>query len=171
MTNLTRREPFSEMLSLRDAINQLFDQSVVHPTLIFGRQTPSVPVNVSERDDAFVVEAAVPGVEPHDLNVTLQDNVLTISAETKEEQERGAENANFHLKERRYGRFSRTVAFPTSVNADQCNATFENGILRLEIKKAEGAKPRKIAVQGRQALQGQPVDVPSEPVQSRARGQ
>lgn len=78
MTNISRKDPFSEMLSLRDAVNQLFEQSFVQPGRFANSGALTMPINVSEHGDGFVVEAALPGVKPEDLNITLQENVLTI---------------------------------------------------------------------------------------------
>ena len=160
MSNLSRWDPFGEMLSLRDAMNQLLEDSYVSPA---GRRSGgggvlSMPLDVSETPDAFIVEAVVPGVRPEDLDITIQDNVLTINAETRQEQQAGGQQANYHRLERRYGRFSRAIGLPTQVKSDQVRATMENGILRLEIPKAEEVKPRKISVSAG-GQQRQMVDV------------
>jgi len=146
MANLTRFDPFADMLSLREAMNQLLEESFVSPARGTSGGSVNMPLNVSETADAFVVEAVVPGVKAENLDITLQDNVLTLTAETRQEQQNSGKQANFHRVERRYGRVSRTVGLPTLVQADAVQATLENGVLRLEIPKAEAVKPRKISV-------------------------
>ena len=174
MSNLTRWDPFGEMLSLRDAMNQLLEESFVSPARSGARGMPGVPgmpLDVRETPDAFIVEAVVPGVRAEDLDITIQDNVLTINAETRQEQQAGGQQANFHRMERRYGRFSRAVALPTQVKSDQVQATLEHGILRLEIPKAEEVKPRKITVSAGSGQQRQMVDVSAQGQQSQEHGQ
>src|SRR5918998_114943 len=100
MANPTRWDPFGEMLSLRDAVNQLFEASFVSPTYFGQRQALSMPIDVRETDDGFSVDAVVPGVKPEDLTVTLENNVLTITGEAKQEQQAGGEGGNIHRVER-----------------------------------------------------------------------
>lgn len=146
MANINRWSPFDEVLTLRDAMQRLFEDSVVAPTAASGRSASlTVDLNVHERADAFLVEAAVPGLKPEDLDLTIQDNVLSITGEIRQAQP--AEGTTTHRAERRYGRFSRSIALPTQVKNDAVSATLEHGILRLEVPKAEAVKPRKIAVQ------------------------
>jgi HSP20 family protein len=92
----------------------------------------------------FTVKASLPGISPDDLNVTLEDNVLTIQGETKEDET--IEENSYHIRERRYGSFSRSVRFPVPVEGDKVEANFENGVLTLTIPKAEAVKPKRIAV-------------------------
>jgi HSP20 family protein len=159
MANLTRFDPFADMLSLREAMNQLLEESFVSPARTSGGSNVNMPLNVSETEDAFIVEAVVPGVKPEDLDITLQDNVLTLSAETRHEEQTGGKQASFHRVERRYGRMSRTIGLPTQVKADAVQATLENGVLHLEIPKAEEVKPRKISVNAGNTQQSRTIDV------------
>lgn len=167
MTNLTRFDPFADMLSLREAMNQLLEESFVSPQRATGTNAASMPLNVSETADAFVIEAVVPGVKPEDLDITLQNNVLTLTAETRQEQQNGGKQANFHRVERRYGRMSRSISLPTQVQGDAVQATMENGVLHLEIPKAEAVKPRKITVNVNNT-QPQQLDVNNENKQQEA---
>lgn len=144
MANMTRFDPFGEMMTLREAMNSLFEDSVVNPTA--RGQASAMPLDIAETRDGFIVEASLPGVKSEDLDITIQDNVLTISGETRQEQ-RSGEKPNYHRIERRYGRFSRSIGLPTQVQSDNVQASLTNGILRLEIPKAEAVKPRKISVQ------------------------
>ncbi|MDP9310449.1 MAG: Hsp20/alpha crystallin family protein [Chloroflexota bacterium] len=165
MSNIRRFDPFGEMLSLRDAMGQLFEDSFVNPARMGSRDALGMALDVSETQDSFVVDAVVPGLKPEDLDITIQDNVLMIRGETRQEQQTGQKQANYHVMERHYGRFSRAVSLPTAVNADQVRATLEHGILHLEIPKAEQVKPRKITVNNSSAHQ-QTVDVNAQSEQS-----
>jgi HSP20 family protein len=169
MSNLRRWDPFNEMMSLRDAVNQLFEDSVVSPTRMDTRSL-SMPLNVSETQDAFHVEAVLPGVNANDLDITIQDNILTIRGETRQEQRTEQKERNYHLVERRYGSFSRSVSLPTAVDADAVQAQLENGILRLEIPKAEEVKPRRITVSSGGAQTGQTLEIGAQNGQTQARG-
>lgn len=158
MSNMTRWDPVGEMMTLREAMNSLFEDSYVSPR--GGRREPAgMPLDVAETKDGFVVEASLPGVKVEDIDITLQDNVLTITGEVRQEQTTG-EKPNYHRVERRYGRVSRSIGLPTQVQNDKVQATLNNGILRLEIPKAEAVKPRKITVNaGSGNGVGQPIDV------------
>jgi HSP20 family protein len=145
MANMTRWDPFNEMLSLREAMNQLLEDSFVAPTTGRRGQAGFVPaLDLSETEDGYLVEVAVPGMKPEDLQITVENNVLTIKGEVRQETE--DKKRNYHRVERRYGTFQRTVALPSTVKADAINASLTNGILRLDIPKAEEVKPRRINV-------------------------
>ena len=103
-----------------------------------------LPLDVSENDDAFIVCASLPGIKPEDLDISVQNNMLTIRGETKQEEARQGER--WHLQERRFGQFQRTIALPNNVDPNQVGAQFEDGVLKLTLPKTEEAKPRKISV-------------------------
>ena len=156
MANITRWDPFGEVMTLREAMNSLFEDSYVSSSA--GRNgTPGMALDVAETQAAYIVEASLPGVKPEDLDITLQNNVLTISGETRQQQ--ASEKTNYHRVERRYGRFSRSISLPMQVQSDKVEAQLSNGILRLEIPKAEAARPRKITVNGNSASQTETIDV------------
>lgn len=145
MTDLMRRDPFQEMLSLRDAMNQLVEESFVFPAsrgLAAHGFAPAI--DLSETAEAYIVEATVPGLKAEDVNVTFENNILTISGEIRQEQEQ--KERNYHRLERRFGSFQRSMTLPNAVKADAISATLTDGILRLEIPKAEEVKPRRINV-------------------------
>ena len=143
MSNLSRWDPWNEMLSLREAMSQLMEESVVRPSA--ARSQGFVPaLDVSETEDGYLVEAAVPGLKPEDLEITLENNVLTIKGQTGQANE--DKQRNYHRVERRFGSFQRTIGLPSTVKADAIKANLEHGVLKLEIPKAEEIKPRKIAV-------------------------
>jgi HSP20 family protein len=149
MANLIRREPFFELTSLQDRVNQLFNQAFGGFEGL-GREQPLTtatflpPVDISEDEHNIAIKAEIPGLTEKDLNITLDNNVLTISGERKFEDEDKKEN--FHRIERRYGRFTRSFTLPVGVDAQNVNATFENGILTVSLPKREEFKPKQITI-------------------------
>jgi len=132
------------MLTLREAMSQLFEESYVAPTNGRSGQGFVPALDLSETTDGYLVEVAVPGLKPEDLDVTVENNVLTIKGKLDRQNE--DRQRNYHRIERRYGSFQRTIALPSTVKADSIAADLNNGILRLEIPKAEEVKPRRIGV-------------------------
>ena len=133
--------------SLRDEINRLFDDSFTQDLLprSFGGMREWTPaLDISETEEAVVVKAELPGLEANDVEVTLQDNVLTIQGEKKEEKEE--KSKNFHRVERSYGQFERSFQLPTTVKDDKVEAAFKNGVLTVELPKAEEAKARSVKI-------------------------
>lgn len=143
---LTKREPWSEIVSLRDAMNRLFEESFVSRNL--GWPAPpyveGLAIDLYETDDSVVIETPIAGVKPEDINITLTDDLLTIEGETKAEEK--TEKANYIRQERRYGAFSRTLRLPTQVKADESQAKIADGVLTLTLPKSEEAKPRRIEI-------------------------
>jgi HSP20 family protein len=142
MSTLTRWDPYQEAMTLREAVNRLFEESFVPTTARNGGFVPAL--DLSETPEAYFIELAVPGMKAEDINVTIENGVLTLAGEMRQEEE--TKERNFHRVERRYGRFSRSVTLPTTVRGDAIEAKLENGVLHLSIPKAEEVKPRKITV-------------------------
>ncbi len=143
---IMRREPFREMISLRQALGRRFVESFIRPTA--ARPTRHMlAVDVQKLDDEFVLKTSVPGLKPENLNVSIVGDTVTLAAEIQEETEK--EEANFLLKERHSGSFSRSLTLPTALNPDKAEATLEDGILTLRIPKAESVKPKPIKVKVR----------------------
>ncbi|HEX3264322.1 MAG TPA: Hsp20/alpha crystallin family protein [Candidatus Limnocylindrales bacterium] len=109
-----------------------------------GLDGPALPLDVTTTTDALTIEAALPGIKPEDVDITVENGTVTISGRTAEE--RKADEGSYVLQEIRRGSFSRSVTLPNGLEPDKANATFENGILRLEIPKAEQVKPRQIKI-------------------------
>jgi HSP20 family protein len=147
--NLVRWEPWSDLMSLREAMDRLFEESVVRPRA--GRLAPlgaeSLAVDMYETEDEVVVKTAVPGVKSEDIDVSITGDVLTIKGETKAEEKVG--KANYIRQERRYGVFSRSLSLPSTVVADKATAEFQNGVLILTLPKAEEVKPKTIQVKAK----------------------
>ena len=146
MRSLVRWEPFNDLISLRDAMDRLFEESFVHPLrselIPWGRS--GLPLDMYETENEVVVKASVPGIKPEELDVTIAGDTLTIKGETKMESE--VKRECYLCQERRYGAFSRSVTLPGGLNTDKVDATFENGVLTLHIPKAEEIKPKTIKV-------------------------
>lgn len=143
MAMMTRYEPFGNVLSLREAMDRLFEDSFVAP---FGRlmQTTSImPVDVYETEDAFVVNAFMPGLTPDDLDITVQQQVVTIHGEPKADDLNGLRPL---VQERPTGQFTRTFSLPVPVDANRVGAEFRNGVLHLTLPKLEAARPHKIEI-------------------------
>jgi HSP20 family protein len=143
---LTEYNQPGQSLSLRGAMDRLLEDAFV-PSLATtdGRRWPAM--DIRDTPEAFVVEAAVPGIKPDEVEITVQNQTLTIRGEVKEEAE--TQRGEYLYRERSFGRFSRQVQFPSRVDADKAEASFDNGILRLTVPKAEETKPRRIEVKPR----------------------
>lgn len=150
MTQLIRWDPFREMMTLRSAVDRLFDETFIG-NRVFEPTTWSLPLDVAETEEGYEVKASLPGIDPSDIDISLTDNVLSIKGETKSEKE--VEEARYHLRERRHGSFFRSVTLPTPVAADAVDATYQAGVLTLRVPKAAEAKPRKIAVRTSQVIE------------------
>lgn len=109
----------------------------------------SLALDVDEEDNGYVVSTSIPGVNPDDIHVSLNDNVLTISAEVQDSREEKDGNGKRVIRERHYGRFSRSVRFPVPVDSETVEANYDNGVLTLNVPKAENVKPRTIAVKAK----------------------
>jgi HSP20 family protein len=140
--NLDRWEPFRDVVSLRDAVNSLLQESFVRQGGAPG--VSSLPLDVSENEHEFVIKASLPGVRPEDVQITVHGDVLTIRGETRAEEEKKGET--WHMKERRFGSFQRSVGLNSPVSTDKANAKFEHGVLVLTLPKAEEAKPKQIKI-------------------------
>jgi HSP20 family protein len=146
MTIVRRPSPFGELLSLRRAMDRLFDEDYFYraTTPEDSRESLLVPLDVTSTKDALIVEAALPGVQPDAVDITVENGTLSITGQSVEE--RTEEGASHHVREIRRGRFSRSVTLPNGLEADRTEATFENGVLRLRIPKAEQVKPKQIRI-------------------------
>ncbi len=148
--SLTRWDPFREIVSLREAMDRLFEESFVRPfriwpTLADGGLT--LPVDMYETDEALVIKASVPGVDPKDVDITVTGNTLTIKGEFREEEE--GKRGSVHFQERRFGKFQRSITLPSTVDPDKAEAEFKNGVLTLTLPKIEEAKPKHIPVKAK----------------------
>lgn len=157
--SMERWEPLRDMMSLRDAMERLIQESFLRPAgSILPAMRGVMPLDVVERGDAFEIRASLPGIKPEDVQITVQGDVLTIRGATTSEQERKddrEDDENWILRERRSGSFYRSLTLPAPLDADRATARFEQGVLVLEIPQAETAKARQIPVNGAQKSQQQ----------------
>jgi HSP20 family protein len=154
---LQRYEPYREMISLRDAMNSLFQDSFVRPLSLLGdANAVMLPLDVIEDENAFTIRASLPGVRPEDVHITVHGNDVTIRGEIKADEEN--QNEQYHIRERRFGMFQRTVTLSTPISPDKAQATFEDGVLTLVLPKSEAAKPKEIRI-GSQAQGGTQAQV------------
>ena len=145
MTIVRRPSPIRDMLSMRTAMDRFFDDEFRPFQWLSGAYSgPSLPLDVTTNADSVTIEAALPGIRPDDVDITVENGAVTISGKTADE--RSADEGSYVLQEIRRGSFSRTVTLPSGLEPDKARATFENGILRLEIPKAEQLKPRQIKI-------------------------
>ncbi|MCX8126181.1 MAG: Hsp20/alpha crystallin family protein [Dehalococcoidia bacterium] len=154
MADLIRWEPFREMMSLRDAIDRLFEDSFVRPSRLLWPELgrADVPIDMYQTANEVVVKASVPGLKPDEVNISITGDTLTIKGERKEEKE--TREQDYFFRERRYGAFSRSVTIPVPVKTDKAEATFENGVLTITLPKAEEVKPKQIKVKAKAAVEG-----------------
>ena len=152
MANLVRAdcynptEPFRDMISIREVMDQLFGESFARPktSCLLPVRTATPAVDMYEIDDAVVVKSTIPGIKAEDLDVSISGDVLTIRGETKTDEE--IKEEDYVYRERRYGSFCRALTIPVPVVTDETKAEFENGVLTLTLPKAEVIKPKAIKV-------------------------
>jgi HSP20 family protein len=149
MAHLLRWEPFRELVSLREAMDRLFEESFVRPRegVLTTDGAGALAVDMYETSEEVIVRTALPGVDPDDIDVSVVGDTLTIRGETKAEEKE--EGANYIRRERRYGTFSRSLLIPSNVVADKAAADFSKGILTLRLPKAEEVKPKRIEIKTR----------------------
>lgn len=147
MANITRYDPLGEMVSLRSAMDRLVEDSFVSPfswRTITGGDSVSPAIDVHETDDELVVTAALPGVNPEDVEMTITGQTLTLRGDFKADE--AITREQYLYRERRFGSFNRTIQLPVRVQGERAEATFSDGILHLSIPKAEEVKPRQIRI-------------------------
>ncbi|MGD9572775.1 MAG: Hsp20/alpha crystallin family protein [Thermoleophilia bacterium] len=142
MPAVVRFDPFRDITSLRDEMNRLFARTVGEGTSAGATWTPAV--DVFDRDREIVLRAELPGLTPEDIDIEIDEQVLTLTGERRVDDE--VEEGRYHRLERAYGRFHRSVTLPQGVKADEIAASFENGVLTVRVPKADEVRPRKIAV-------------------------
>lgn len=148
MSNLIRWEPAREMMTLREAMDRLFDDAFTRPLSIrdgWSMATPAIDMYQTAND--IVVKASIPGMKAEDVQINITGDVLTLKGEVKQEEER--KDKAWHIREQRFGSFERSVALPTAVKTDEAEAVFENGILTITLPKADEVKPRTINIKAK----------------------
>ena len=130
-------------------MNRFVDEAFDRQVSGWAPEEWGLAVDVSETADQYVVKASVPGINPDDLEITFNNDVLTIKGEVQSEEE--SDDRRYHVRERRYGHFSRSLTLPTKIDANKISANYETGVITLTLPKAEEAKPKRIAIQAGKA--------------------
>jgi HSP20 family protein len=147
MMDLIRWNPWNELVSLRERMNRVFDDSMFRPDRredSFAMGTWSPAVDMFEKDDTVVIKAELPGLDKKDVSLDLQNGVLTLKGERKYENE--VKEENYYRREMSCGKFIRSFTLPADVDADKIKAEFQNGLLTVEVPKPEEHKPKQIKV-------------------------
>ncbi len=146
MTLTRRATPLVDLVSFRDAMERLFDERFFRPMWIGDGDRQVAPaLDVYMTPEAVIAKVALPGVKPDDVDVTIGDDLVTISGAFKEEKE--TSEAGYVHKELSEGQFSRSFSLPTAIKADAAKAEFKNGLLTLTLPKTEEVKPTHVKVE------------------------
>jgi HSP20 family protein len=146
MSNLSRWEPVREMMTLRQAMDKLFDDAFTRPLSASGVSV--VPaIDLYETADEVVVKSNLPGLTSDDVQITVTSDVLTLRGELKPADNK--KDVTYHVMERRSGIFERSVMLPTDVQTEKAKADFENGVLTITLPKAETVKPKMITIKAK----------------------
>jgi HSP20 family protein len=142
---MDRWDPFRDMMTFREAMDRWLQQGISGTGQLLSNMRPeAMPIDVVERDDSFEVRAAVPGVKPEDVEVTMQGERVTVRAESRAEEERRGDT--WLMREQRFGNLQRSITLPSPVSSEHAEARIENGVLTLRLPKAQGALPHRISV-------------------------
>lgn len=146
MSNLSRWEPVREMMTLREAMDRLFDDAFTRP---IGSNGGSVvpAIDLYQTSNDVIVKAALPGLKAEDVQISVTADVLTIRGEFKHEA--NDKEATYHIHEHRSGAFERAIMLPIDVQTDKAKADFKNGVLTITLPKAETVKPRTISIEAK----------------------
>ena len=163
MTMIRRARPRTELMTFRHAVNHLFDDATFRPLAWGGSAEARLPLDVTSSEEAITIEAALPGIHPEDVEITVHQDNLTIGVKEQAQAET-SEGEHVH-RELRRSSGTRTLTLPTGMDTENAVATFDNGLLRLSIPRAEAAKPRQIPVT---AVSEAPIAVAAETQEAEA---
>ena len=142
---VSRWDPFRDLMSIQNELNRLFGRTYAggeSGTSSSGSWMPAL--DVFETQDKFVVTVELPGVDPDEVDVSVEDSTLTITGERKFYE--NVSDDSFHRIERRYGSFARSLTLPQTADAERIEASFDRGVLTIEVPKVEQAKPKRIQI-------------------------
>lgn len=146
MTLIRRPSPLLDLVSMREAMERLFDDRLFRPLWMSEEERLAAPaLDVFTTPEAVIAKAALPGVQPEDVDISITDELVTISGTFKDEKE--TEEKGYVHKELNRGEFRRSFAVPTALKAEEAKAVFKDGLLTLTIPRAEEAKPKHVKVQ------------------------
>ena len=144
MAKLVRWNPYREMVGMLNAMDRLVDSDTLDRRYVARPTNWGLALDVTESEDDYTLKASLPGIAPEDIDISFEKDLLTIKGESKEEQE--VEDRRYHLRERRYGSFCRSIRLPKAIDAENIEANYEAGVLSLRLPKLEEAKPKRIEV-------------------------
>ena len=149
MAALVRWQPYRNVVSLADVMDRMLSSSFFRPFEFapYWDGTQAMPVDVTENAEGYMLKVSVPGIKPEELDINVENNVLTIRAERKAEENKDGDT--IHWQERYYGKLERSLALPVEVDANKAEAKLEHGVLTLSLPKAEAVKPKAIKVQAK----------------------
>lgn len=143
MSNLIRWEPMHEMMTLREAMDRLFDDAFTRP--ISASAFSGMPaIDLYQDENEVVVKASLPGLKAEDVQISVSNGVLTLRGEFKQDEEK--KDKKYHLREQRYGSFERSISLPSDVQTEKSKAEFKDGILTITLPKSEEVKPKTISI-------------------------
>ncbi len=150
LTRYTRVDPFDELMPIRNRLDRLFARLVdkEEEPMIAGKWTPVA--DILETKDAYIIRAELPGIEEKDINIEIENGILTLKGERKVESK--TEEKDFRRIERMYGTFFRSFTLPQNVNADKITAALVSGVIEVVVPKKEEAKPKKITLEIKKKL-------------------
>jgi HSP20 family protein len=154
MSNLTRWEPAREMMTLREAMDRLFDEAFTRPFSLItesGAVWSSPAIDMYQTDNDVVLKAALPGIKADDVHINISGDttapVVTIKGEAQQEEEK--QEKSWYIREQRWGAFERAIRIPTAVIADRAKADFESGILTVTLPKSKEGRPKTITIKAK----------------------
>ena len=142
--NLVRFDPFRELEEMSTRLNKFFSQSAGRPSEVDGFADWAPAIDVQETDKEYLVKADLPEVQKGDIKVGIEDGVLTVQGERKQEKEE--KNKKFHRIERSYGKFVRRFTVPLGIDESKVSADFKEGVLHIRLPKSETTKPHAVDV-------------------------
>ena len=148
MAGIVRWDPFRDMVTLRDRMDRLFEDSLTRARdrgeEDFGTGAWAPAVDIYETSDSLVIKAEIPGIDKKDVSIEVKDNTLRLKGTRK--QEKDVKEENYHRMECCYGSFQRTFTLPATVDQEKISATFKNGMLEVKLPKKEEKKPRQVEI-------------------------
>ena len=152
MTHIIRWDPFRELSEMRTTMDSLFGRRFIRPVrIVNGEGNGFFPVDLYETDDEVVVKASLPGVQLDEIDISVTGRFLTIKGERKEED--AEEKSNYFRQERRYGAFQRSLRLPVRVDAEQADATLDEGVLTVRLPKAAESRAKTIPVKAKAVIE------------------
>ena len=163
MNSLTNWDPFRDLWNMRSMVDRMFENAMDRQTGGWQPVEWGLALDVTENEEEFTVKASVPGINPDDLEITFTDGTLTIKGETRGE--KNVDEAHYHIRERRFGRFSRSISLPSNLDTDKIEASYDSGVLTLHLPKAEEMKPKRIEIKSgssQRTIEGKLSDIASK---------